>query len=167
MKRALSTTDGSLTFTRPHMHPENNAKTPTMQIMPNLQNIFFICAISTRFLCLKSTIIKCNRFHHHVQLLIHRLWERKCQPIIKQDTSGYIKKRRHFVPPQPIKALNIRYEWMLPREGWDFFFGGSSLRNVANRIASAGISSPVVSGISAISGFSSCGALGFTTSRKI
>ena len=75
MERALSTTDGSLTLTRPHMHPESNAKTPTMQIMPNLQNIFFICAISTRFLCLKSTIIKCNRFHHHVQLLIHRLWE--------------------------------------------------------------------------------------------
>ena len=69
MERALSATDGSLTFTRPHMHPENNAKTPTMQIMPNLQNIFFICAISTRFLCLKSTLIKCNRFHHQVQLL--------------------------------------------------------------------------------------------------
>ena len=45
-------------------------------------------------------------------------------------------------------------------------FGGSSFRNVANFIASAGISAPVVSGISPRSGLSSCGAFGFTTSRS-
>ena len=41
---------------------------------------------------------------------------------------------------------------MLPREGWLLAFGFSSLRKVANFIASAGISSPVVSGISLRSG---------------
>ena len=57
-------------------------------------------------------------------------------------------------------------QWMLPREGCRFFFGGSSLRKVANFIASAGISSPEVSGISPSGGLSSCGAFGFTTSRS-
>ena len=36
----------------------------------------------------------------------------------------------------------VSSQWMLPRDGCDFFFGASSFRKVAKRRASAGISSP-------------------------
>ena len=46
-------------------------------------------------------------------------------------------------------------QWIFPLDGWLFAFGSSNLRNVANFSASAGISSPVVSGMSFMSGATS------------
>ena len=69
-----------------------------------------------------------------------------------------------------ISLTAIGVQWMLPREGWDFAFGFSSLRKVAKRSASAGISSPVVSGMSFRSGGAACvwwnRTVGFTSRRS-